>query len=88
MDEVAPAPSPFPSPTSIRNSGVTNPTPASASEPSPATHAASARLYMLTKSIDIISGTLILRTAIRGSPSIVFTPSVLCSVINHQLPIE
>jgi hypothetical protein len=70
----------------MRNSGVTNPTPASASAPNPATHAASARLYMLTSSIDIINGTLILRTAVRGSPSIVFTPSVSCSVILNQLP--
>ena len=78
---VAPPPRPLPRPTSIKNSGVTNPTPARASLPRPATHAASAKLYILTSSMERIRGTDILRTATRGFPRIIFTPSVFISSV-------
>ena len=75
--EVAPAPRPLPTPTSTRNIGVTYPTPASASAPNPATHAASARLYILISSMDIIKGTDIFLKPCLGSPRIVSTPLVV-----------
>ena len=52
----APAPIPFPSPTSIMNSGVMNPIAASASLPSPATHMLSARLYAMIRNMLTIIG--------------------------------
>ena len=71
INEFAPEPIPFPTPTSIINSGVMNPIAASASDPRPATHILSARLYAIIRSMETIIGTANLFIAFLGSPVII-----------------
>ena len=67
---VAPLPSPTLTPFSIMNIGVTNPIPAIAACPSPATHIPSIMLYDAVSNIEIIIGRASFLTAIFGSPLI------------------
>ena len=84
ISEFAPEPIPFPSPTRTMKSGVMNPIAANASEPIPATHMLSARLYIMIKSIETIIGTLSFLIALFGSPVItsIFSFFSLFSLIN------
>ena len=67
---VAPFPSPTLAPFSTMKMGVTNPIPAIAVGPSPATHIPSTILYNAVKIIDIIMGIANFLTAFSGSPLI------------------
>ena len=67
---VAPFPSPTLAPFNTMNIGVTNPIPAIAVGPSPATHIPSTILYNAVKIIDIIIGMASFLTAFSGSPLI------------------
>ena len=67
---VAPFPSPTLAPFKIMKIGVTNPIPAIAVGPRPATHIPSTILYNAVKIIDIIIGMASFLTALSGSPLI------------------
>ena len=69
--EFAPAPIPFPAPTSTINSGVIYPNAASGSAPSPATHILSIMLFANISSILAIIGIASLFIAFLGSPVII-----------------
>ena len=81
MRELPPAPSPLPNPTIIMKSGVTYPSAANGSGPSPATHMLSMILFANIRNILAIIGIDSLFIAFLGSPVIISTFSFF-SIIN------
>ena len=71
ISEFPPAPSPFPKPTKIINSGVTYPSAASGSAPSPATQILSIMLFTKIRNMLPIIGSDSLLMAFLGSPVII-----------------
>gem|GEM_PF-2993833 len=76
ISDVAPAPRPFPRPTSTIKRGETKPTAASASAPRPATQIALTRLYVDIRSMTTIMGPESFTIAFLGSPVSRATPRV------------
>ena len=81
MREVAPAPIPFPNPTSTINNGVTYPSAAKGAGPNPATQILSTILFKKIKNILAIIGHASLLIAFLGSPVIISTFSFISIII-------